>query len=62
VNYPTSVIMHGDPAMLHNLVQGYIFKAEATSTGPPRSPPTLGRRQRPNLTVTKITITDKTVG
>ena len=63
VNYPTAVLMHGDPTMVHDLVRGYIFKAEATvdgattdNTGPDR------KATVPNLTVTKLTITDKTVG
>ena len=63
VNYPTSVVMHGDPALLHNLVQGYIFKAEATVDGATTfTTAREGNVTVPNLTVTKISITDKTVG
>ena len=54
VHYPTPVILHAAPDMLHNLAQGYIFTAEATVTGASNGVPT--------LTVTKLTITDKTVG
>ncbi|HEX4250664.1 MAG TPA: hypothetical protein VH008_22555 [Pseudonocardia sp.] len=63
VNYPTAVIMHGDPATLQNLARGYIFKAEATLDGAvPQSTASGGKAPIPTLTVTKLTITDKTVG
>jgi len=61
VNYPTPVVLHGDPAVLRNLVQGFIFTAEATvdGTAPPGDTPDV---RIPELTVTKLTVTDKTVG
>jgi hypothetical protein len=61
VNYPTSVIMHGDPDVLRKLAQGFIFTAEATVDGtvPPGETPDA---RIPRLTVTKLTVTDKTVG
>jgi hypothetical protein len=63
VNYPTAVIMHGDPILLQNLVRGYIFKAEATVDGGTTDNAGPDRKATvPTLTVTKITITDKTVG
>lgn len=58
VNYPTSVIMHGDPDILRKLADGYIFTAEATVDGASRP----GSPTVPTLTVTKLRITDKTVG
>jgi hypothetical protein len=63
VNYPTNVIMHGDPDILRKVADGYIFTAEATVDGAG----TPGARSDdattvPALTVTKLTITDKTVG
>ena len=61
VNYPTSVVLHGDPAVLRNLRQGFIFTAEATVDGiaPSGDAPDL---RIPELTVTKLKVTDKTVG
>lgn len=56
VNYPTSVVMHGDPYMLRNLATGYIFTAEATVDSRTAAGGT------PELTVTRLTIADKTVG
>ena len=55
VNYPTSVIMHGDQQTLRNLAQGNIFKAEVTVDGPRPG----GDSSTPSLTVTELTITDK---
>jgi hypothetical protein len=63
VNYPTAVIMHGDPYTLRNLARGYIFKAEATLDGAaPQGSTPAGEVPVPTLTVTQLTITDKTVG
>jgi len=61
VNYPTSVLMHGDPVVLRKLGQGFIFTAEATvdGTAPAGANPDV---RVPALTVTKLTVTDKTVG
>jgi hypothetical protein len=55
VNYPTSVIMHGDQQTLRNLARGNIFKAEVTVDGPPPG----GGYSTPSLTVTRLTITDR---
>lgn len=60
VNYPTSVIMHGGPDVLHKVADGYIFTAEATVDG--AGTPGAGATTVPMLTVTKLTITDKAVG
>lgn len=79
VNYPTPVLLHGDPADLRKLATGYVFTAEATVDGPPtpedgdaRAGNGTGTRATrpgagagggvPELTVTKLTITDKTIG
>jgi hypothetical protein len=61
VNYPTSVVLHGDPSVLRNLGQGFIFTAEATVDGtvPAGGTPDV---RIPELTVTKLRVTDKTVG
>jgi hypothetical protein len=56
VNYPTSVILHGDPYALRNLATGYIFTAEATVD------PSAAGGGVPELTVTSLKVTDKTVG
>lgn len=56
VNYPTSVILHGDAYMLRNLSTGYIFTAEVTVDS------STGTGGVPELTVTKLMVTDKTVG
>jgi hypothetical protein len=67
VNYPTPVVLHGDPSMLAKVVTGYIFTAEATVNTPARTggtaqPGATTATAVPELTVTKLTITDKTVG
>jgi hypothetical protein len=62
VNYPTDVIMHGDPAEIRKAVPGYIFKAEVTVDPAPAGRAPSARPSVPTLTVTKLTITDKTVG
>lgn len=59
VRYPTSVIMHGGPDVMRKVADGYIFTAEATVDGPGTPG---GAATVPSLTVTKLTITDKTVG
>lgn len=63
LNYPTNVIMHGDPDMMRKVADGYIFTAEATvdGAGTPGGGPGSATAV-PMLTVTKLTITDKTVG
>jgi hypothetical protein len=61
VNYPTSVVLHGDPAIFGRLAQGFIFTAEATVDGTAPAGDTPDVRV-PELTVTKLTVTDKTVG
>lgn len=58
VNYPTSVILYGDPDVLGKAAEGYIFTAEATVDATSAA----GGATVPSLTVTKLTITDKTVG
>lgn len=76
VNYPTPVLLHGNPADLQKLATGYVFTAEATVDGPPTpidgdDAGTGGTATRPGagagggvpeLTVTKLTVTDKTIG
>jgi hypothetical protein len=72
VNYPTPVILHGVPGDLRKLANGYIFTAEATVDAPAATgadasrgasrPSAGGGSGLPELTVTKLTITDKTVG
>lgn len=58
VRYPTNVIMRGGPDVLRKVADGYIFTAEATVDGSD----TPGGPAVPALTVTKLTITDRTVG
>jgi hypothetical protein len=55
VNYPTPAHLHGDPYELRKLATGYIFTAEATVDDG-------GGGGVPELTVTKLTVTDKTIG
>jgi hypothetical protein len=63
VRYPTSVIMHGDPGLLRKLVHGYTFTADATvDAGGAPGTVSDGRGPVPTLTVTRLTITDKTAG
>jgi hypothetical protein len=63
VNYPTDVIMHGDPYLLRHLARGYIFTAEVTVDGASTVTSTSGDEiVVTRLTVTKLAVTDKTVG
>lgn len=61
VNYPTAVVLHGAPDILRKLGQGFIFTAEVTVDG---TAPAGGAPDATilALTVTKLTVTDKTVG
>ena len=69
VNYPTPVVLHGAPDVLRKLATGYIFTAEATvqgggggGGGGGAGGAGSGGGGTPELTVTKLTVTDKTVG
>lgn len=71
VSYPTPVVLHGDPSALRPLVPGYIFTADVTvegaaPAGAPGAAPSVaaapGTAVTPRLTVTRLTVTDRTVG
>lgn len=71
VNYPTAVVLRGDPSALRALALGYIFTADVTIEGAvpaaaPGAAPVAatapGAAVLPRLTVTRLTVTDRTVG
>jgi hypothetical protein len=63
VDYPTAVVLRGDPQQLSSLAPGYIFKAEVTVDGAaPPGAAAPGGAVTPRLTVTRLTVTDRTVG
>jgi hypothetical protein len=58
IDYPTNTMLTGDLAVLANVVQGDLFTAEVTVTGPYIYQNTMGGQMSvPLLNVTKLTVT-----